>query len=370
MLIHSLSPTHTTLLQLLRYALCDNAKAPKIATMPNWDEILKIAQKQGIAQIVWHGIEKLQQQGIIASEHLPTKQTRLSWAYHNSRLVNRYEQQTGVITKLAKALRNESINILILKGYGLSLCYPHPEQRACGDVDIWLIGNQELGNKLLEREFGVKVDDTKHIHTTFKLDGIMVENHFDFLNTHSHPSNRAINNTLKELVKESEAITLGDETIYIPSVKFHSLYLLRHAASHFAAVEIALRHIVDWAMFVECHHAEIDWEWLREMARRYNMERFLDVTNSLAIELCGVDCRLVPNTTHHTELARRILCDILSPEFTKRQPQGGLLKVVGFKLRRWWAHRWKQRLVYSDTLVSIFLNQLWSHILKPNNLKK
>ena len=364
MLTRELTDAETTLLQLLRYALCDEAEAPVITAATEWETIFRLSQSEGVAQIVWHGVERLMAEGRIASEHLPTKRIKLQWAYHNDSLERRYKQQKRVISTLATTLCNKGANILLLKGYGLSICYPRPEERTSSDVDIYLLGNQELGNEILERELGIAVDNTKHLHTTFKLEGIMVENHFDFLNIYSHRSNRAIDTLLKELTEESVPLALDSETIYIPSVKFNSLYLLRHAASHFAAVEIVLRHIVD------CHAQEIDWEWLRTTARRYNMESFLDVLNSLSWSICGIDPNLTPGTTPHPELEERILRDILSPEFDERERQGSILKVIGFKLRRWWAHRWKHRMVYSDSLVSIFINQIWSHILKPNNLKK
>ena len=366
MIAQQTTTSQQLVLELLRYALSEQeSSTPQLNDLPDWEQVYHVAHKQGISHIVWEGVEKLLRNGNVASNIVPSKQVKLRWALSNERLTKRYNHQVRVIAKLAAALRNEQIELLILKGYGLSLCYPHPEQRACGDIDIWLMGEQERGDKVLKRYFGIEIDNSKHHHTTFSLDGVLVENHYDFLNIHSHRSNRDIDNILKSIARENIPCTVEQERIYIPNARLHSLFLLRHTAAHFAAAEIALRHIVDWAMFVKEYHAEIDWVWLRELSRNYNMERFLDIISSLSIKLCGIDSSLIPDITIYPELEQRVLDDILNPRFSEAQPKRGVLRIAKFKLHRWWAHRWKHRLVYSDSLISIFITQMWSHILKP-----
>lgn len=93
---------------------------------------------------------------------------------------------------------------MLLKGYGVSLDYPIPAHRPCGDIDIWLFGQQEHADALLHREKGTAINLEKHHHTVFSLDGITVENHYDFLNVHAHASNREIEKKLQELAAEPE----------------------------------------------------------------------------------------------------------------------------------------------------------------------
>ena len=366
-------PKHTSqqiLLQLISYALTGSHKnSPHIASTPDWQEIFTLAKRQGLSQLVWQGVERLTSEGKIASEQAPSRQVKLSWAYHNESLKERYNRQKHVIVKLASVLRSRNIELMVLKGYALSLCYATPERRECGDVDIWMRGDQRRGDEALKELLGVDIDSSKHHHTTFLLDGVMVENHYDFINVHSHASNRELERELKSLALEATAIEIEDVRIYIPNVRFHSLFLLRHTASHFAAAEISLRHIVDWAMFVERHHKEIDWQWLRATARRFNLELFLDTLNSLASRVCSTDLSLMPGTKRHEEMEERVIRDILTPEFSETKPTMGLYRILSFKLRRWWANRWKHKMVYSDSLASTFATQLWSHLLKPKSFK-
>ena len=99
------------------------------------------------------------------------------------------------------------------------------------------------------------------------------------------------------------------------------------------------------------------------------MEQLLDAINAISAEVCGLDISLMPNTTRRTELERRILGDILHPEFSLTKPERGLLRIVIFKFRRWWANRWKHRLVYLDGLQHSFVTQTCSQHMKPKSIK-
>lgn len=109
----------------------------------------------------------------------------------------------------------------------------------------------------------------------------------------------------------------------LPPANFNALFLLRHAASHFAATEIGMRHVADWAMFIEHSHNGIDWEALYVLARRMNMHRFLNCLNAIAIDRLGVDAGMIPAFDRDPALEERVLADILQPEFRRHRPREG-----------------------------------------------
>lgn len=75
----------------------------------------------------------------------PSKALRLQWAVNVDRIENTYRRQERAIARLAAFYREHAIPMMLLKGYGLSLFYPVPEHRPCGDIDIWLFGRQPRG---------------------------------------------------------------------------------------------------------------------------------------------------------------------------------------------------------------------------------
>lgn len=337
---------------------------------PAWQVLYQLAVRQGVAGIVWDGILKSEQAGQFIPEGILPRELRIQWCWHVGEIERRNKRQQQVVAQLSAFYRTLGIQTMLLKGHGLARCYPIAEHRPCGDIDIWLYGRQQEADDALQAAWNIAVDTGKHHHTTFVVDGVMVENHYDFLNVHAHASNRRIEQMLQHLaLQPGEEFMIGGACVQLPCADFNALFLLRHAAAHFAADRIVVRHVMDWAMFVEQYHAQIDWPHLKQFTREMNMHRFLDCLNSLSIDWLGMDASFVPPFERNPVLECRVAKEILTPEFDEAVPKGGIPKVLRFKFRRWWANRWKHRIVYREGLAQTFFLQLWSHLLKPRSLR-
>ena len=313
-----------------------------------------------------------------------SKAERIQWALASEQVERKYARQKAVIAKLSGFFAEHGIKMMILKGYGLSLNYPVPNHRPCSDVDIWLFEErqasdgktekrsvQQKADNLLREHFNIEIDEGKHHHTVFYVDGVMVENHYDFLNIHAHRSNRVIESRLQALTQQDmEPVEVEGNIVYLPSPDFHALFMLRHSASHFAAERIVIRHLLDWRYFVEKYTSKIDWQSLNEIAEQMNMHRFLNCMNAVCIDKLGLPSGAVPEFERDQMLEERVWNEILQPEFAEAKPlDAGYIKSWGYMFRRWWANRWKHKLVYSEGLATTFIVQVWSHLLKPKSLK-
>lgn len=350
----------------------------------NWSKIFSISANHNISAIVWDYIQQQIAEGKLSSEQLPTKAQKIQWALVTEQVEKKYAKQKQVIVKLAHFFAEHKIKMMILKGYGLSLNYPVPNHRPCSDVDIWLYEEQQMSDgstkrcsaqqkadRLLQEHFNITIDEDKHHHTVFYIDGVMVENHYDFLNIHAHLSNRIIEERLQQLTQQPlEQVIVDDVSVYLPSPDFHALFMLRHSASHFAAERIVIRHLLDWKYFVEKYTKQIDWQSLRNIAQQTNMHKFLYCINAICIDHLGLPSDYIPEFERNSKLEERVWNEILHPEFNMQCPRNaGYIKSWSFMLRRWWANRWKHRIVYNESLAKTFIVQLWSHLLKPKSLK-
>ncbi len=366
-----MTPEERCLFTLIRAGI--NADIPAdymSAAVPDWQDVYSLAAAQGVLAVAWDGLQSVCRDGRLAADHRPDKTLKLKWAYNVQIIEQRYERQQRAAQHLAKVLAAADIPMMILKGLSMSRLYPIPQHRPCGDIDIWLYGKQRQADELLRTKYGIKIDEDEHHHTVFFVDGVMVENHFDFLNVHAHTSNREIEHILQRLATQSgETLETGGCRIFLPPANFNALFLLRHAAAHFAAVDIGLRHLLDWALFVQRYHDKIDWAQLESIARAQNMHRFLHCMNALAIDALGIAPDCFPPFERNAALEQRVLNDMLQPEFDEQPPQGNIIKGLVFKFRRWWANRWKHRIVYREGLLQTFFVQLHSHLLKPKSLK-
>lgn len=347
----------------------------------NWSTLYSFSVGHGVDAIIGEEVCQGATINYFQGELMP-RALKLKWALRVEQVEKEYSKQRLVIAKLAKFFQQYGIKILLLKGYGLSLNYPKPQLRPCGDIDIWLFREyrddrgvirrtlaQKDADELLKQHFNVKIDNERHHHTVFHIDGVMVENHYDFLNIHSHRSNRVVEARLQELVQQDIEVTKIDGVeIFLPSANFNALFLLRHIAAHFAAERIVLRHLLDWRYFVEHSWNRVDWNTLIAFAQKMNMHKFLGVLNAICVKYLGLSSDIVLSIDVDTQLAERVYREIFKPEFEEPKPtKAGLVKSLSYMLRRWWANRWKHRICYSEGLISTFFVQMWSHFLKPKS---
>ena len=356
----------------------------KLCHTVDWSAVYSALVQQGVAAVAWDNVQRAMAEGRILPEHQPSKTQKIQCALAVEQVERKYHRQKHVIEKLATFFAGHNIKLMILKGYGLSLNYPMPEHRPCSDVDIWLFEEvqqadgsivkqsaQQRADSLLREHLNIKIDEDKHHHTVFYVDGVMVENHYDFLNIHAHLSNRKIEACLQQFTQQPmQQIEVEGTTVYLPSADFHALFMLRHSASHFAAERVVVRHLLDWRYFVAREYQDIDWIALRRIAAETNMHRFLDCVNAICIDKLGLPEHCVPPFEREPKLVERVWREMLYPEFSEPQPKdAGYFKSWSYMFRRWWANRWKHRIVYNEGLACTFFVQVWSHILKPKSLK-
>jgi hypothetical protein len=201
--------------------------------------------------------------------------------------------------------------------------------------------------------------------------GFTVENHYDFINVHHHKSNVELERIFKELGKDDShyidmrsTSTDSATKVYLPSPNLHALFLIKHMVSHFAAAEITMRQVLDWAFFVEKHANEVDWEWLQSMLDKYHMKDFFNCINAICVEDLGFDASLFPEIESNLAMKERVLLDILNPQFSSAEPDGFVPRMI-YKYQRWQGNAWKHELCYNESRLSAFLTGIWAKILKP-----
>lgn len=353
-------------------------------SVPEWRQILSLSVSQGVTAILWDVMSNIYADKRLMMTRLD-RSLKIRWAINVDQIEQTYLKQKKAIAALSHFFTEHGICMMVLKGYGLSLNYPVPEHRPCGDIDIWLFGIevddatgksyiknvQAQADELLRKKLNISIDEDKHHHTVFYFGGVMVENHYDFLNVHAHVSNRVIERRLQALARERmECVVVDGEKVYLPSADFNALFILRHTASHFAAEKIGLRHLLDWKYFVEKNASDIDWGALERFAKEMNMHRFMYCMNAICIDYLGLPSDLLPPFERDKDLEQRVLNEIFCPEFSEPKPYcASLFQSLSYKLRRWWVNRWKHRIVYREGLVSTFFVQVWSHLMKPKTLR-
>ena len=329
----------------------------------DWQKIYGLATHQELLGVVIDGIERLQ------CDKRPPQKILLEWIGEVLQGYEyRYESYKNTIAEMAGFYNSHGYKMMILKGYACSLNWPKPEHRPCGDIDIWQFGEYQKADAVLEKEKGIKVDHSHHHHTVFNWKEFSVENHYDFNNVHHHKSSAELENIFKELGKDDTYVTevLG-EKVYLPSPNLHTLFLLKHSMTDFAAFYVTLRQVLDWGFHVKHHYKEIDWDWLLGIIEKYHMKDFFNTINAICIDDLGFSCDIFPKAQFNPSLKEKVLDDILNPKFTREEPSFIISRLI-FKLRRWAGNVWKHKLCYNESLWSGFWSGVWAHLLKPASI--
>ena len=237
----------------------------------DWESIGVLAEEHGLPAIVWDGVDGLIRQDVLTGERAIPRERMHDWFGTALYYEQRYEAYQEAIASLAEVLAAGGLRMMVLKGYALSLDYPVPAHRPCGDIDIWNFGRYQEADSLLAREHGVKVDDSHHHHTVFSWRGFSVENHYDIVNVHAHRSSAEMEKIFKELAQDDSCfVDVSGVRVYLPSANFHALFLLRHALSHFAStrgeIRVKLRrlHIEGTSFLQLCQSVANDEDLLKE----------------------------------------------------------------------------------------------------------
>lgn len=351
----------------------------------DWNKVSVLSQNHGMGYIACDGLQAIYDtfpNDTLSVDKSEYDKMRCQWFGEQMDAELNFEKHQRVIAKLASFYEKHKIGTMLLKGYGLSLCYPVPEHRPMGDIDIFLFDLERQENVSVNvdtstpawkradiailSELGISVKGDSEHHTKFVAGGLSVENHYDFVNTRIRRSSKKIEKIFKQLaLNTSQSLEVGQQRVFIPCPNLNALFLLRHTAGHFASEGVTLRNVTDWACFVQKEYKNVDWTWLWNVAREFNMHRFLYILNKICVKYLGFkvfekinhNCQFVKE---REDLFNRVLREILDgPDLAG---DASATK----KTSRWWQHRWKHRICYSDSLVSSFYTSVVSHLYKKN----
>ncbi|MBE6231242.1 MAG: hypothetical protein E7117_02630 [Bacteroidales bacterium] len=353
-----------SLLELVRLGIGHQTFSP--IKDVDWTHLFRLSQRQGITAIVLDGVQAMFENDPDSTCQNIEPELKLRWittVYNNyERAYLRYKASIG---RLADFYNAHGFKLMIIKGYGLSLNYPRPDHRPCGDIDTWAFGDYKSVDEALHREFEIRIDSSHHHHTVYEWEGIGVENHYDFVNVHYGHRNDELELIFKELAKDDTYFTEIDGCkVYLPQPNLNALFLLRHTMLHFASTSMTIRQLLDWGFFVKKYFKDVDWDWLQVILRYFDMTNFFDLVNAICVEDLGFDATEYPYINVDENLKKRVLSDMIFPEFNEREPKEFIPRYL-YKLRRRRANLWKRKICYNDVGLGTFFRSVLSHFIRP-----
>lgn len=326
-----------------------------------WEKTCDVADRQGLSALFLDAIQqdKVLSARIASSDEQKKRMLRMfGVSLQMERQYARYEE---AVKRLSAFAAECGLRIVVLKGYGVSLNYPAPEHRSCGDIDVYVIPSDwktcgyGLLNEAVRQKMGITVDESSRHHSRFAFMGFMVENHITVLDPDSHKEYKELNKLLAEEVCKGIREVNG---VLLPSFRFYGIHLLVHMAGDFVSTGTNLRRLLDWATFVDRAFAVgcVDWDFVFATAEHYGMMPFLNSINDICVRYLGYRMELFPVRCEAEEmqsfirLTDRVFADLIACHEPVLYPsQTNVFHYAWVKGMQFMRNRWKYDMVYKES---------------------
>ena len=340
------------LLSIIKLALWNipfDEKSLESLLEEDWRLLYQMSISQGLEAIFTDGVDKLTEKSPVC------KQILIEEGIQSIILAEgRWLGQMQVATTLADTFAKYDVKMLLIKGIGLSLYYPTPKHRECGDIDIYLFGKYEDGNRIASKYLGAKVEKFSKKEDHIYLGDFAIDNHINFLWS-GNDKNLELDSYLKGLLVSDNLSYIQETKIFLPPINFHLLFLLVHSYSHFMREGIPLRQMTDLACFLNQNESNINWEESIFIIKKYYLKTFFDVVIAFIVYYFGLRLRYKPQVEE--SLLEHFKVDILGCSHTIVYHRSRLVSKF-YIAKNAWDNKWRYDVFYEGGFFRFVLNSL------------
>lgn len=289
------SKSKDALLELLKCALFGKPMNMNCFKNGNWNEIYRLANEQAVLPLCLEGINHL------PHELMPSEESnRLKWITAMMKMEQRNKIQNEKVTLLINEFRMVGLHPILMKGQSLATEYSNPLHRTCGDIDLFFKGKDEVEKAIEWANGNGDCTEEQHEHDyPFIWNGEVVELHYWMALLYNKRYNRILQDII-EYEYNHEKINIvsinGIEIETIPET-LYVLYQMIHISFHFLNEGIGLRQFCDLALYMNNHHAEIDFQKLIKWISDLDLKQLADLYATFMCKKLGLDVSIVPWNT-------------------------------------------------------------------------
>jgi len=309
--------------------------AAEMLTEANWQHIVELAQKQGVAQMLY---ARLKECGVTPPQ---AAAQRLQEIYYLS--IIRNTRMLHELRNILHALQAADIPVILLKGACLAeVVYGNIALRTMDDVDL-LVKPADLARALdVLRTLGYvaahpfEIESERHLLQHMpplsKRGGVTLELHWTMVDPRHNL--HFDDNDLEQVWSRATPVKIGDLQVLMPSPADLLWHLCLHASVQHYFNGIGLRGFWDIALVIRRYGQEIDWEQFTRRVNQWGMANGVYLALKLTEEWTDVVMptsvmySLMPTTLDDTisGWVRHKIWNETSPAI-----QGNLASIVGKK---------------------------------------
>ncbi len=270
----------TTLLSALKAFLAGE----KYTAEPNidWEALYRESVSQAVVSSCLQGLNEEQIPPEILSQ----------WQSVATRVVYSAANVHAQHAELDDMMTAANLPYVILKGSASAYYYPDPFMRAMGDVDFLLSEEDIERGKALLIEKGFTVFEMPHdVHIVFRKEKMHLEMHRRPAGVPEGEMGKKIQAELSDIFEKSERVELDGNRFLKPSDFHHGLIILMHTYHHLLSEGIGLRHLCDWAAFINRFENDGFAQLFEEKLSNVGLWRFAQILSYICHRYLGVTYR-------------------------------------------------------------------------------
>lgn len=232
------------ILKILHLALCCESVHDKdLLNIDDCNKLFVEAQKQAIDGVLLDGYAKLRVDRNCSADY---KRIKLQWIANTVQIEQRNELVNTYCQQLFAFFKAGGYKSCILKGQGMSLLYPNPKRRRCGDIDLWVDGERDNIINFV-RSKGVKIYDVHLVHATAEFfKDVPVEIHFRPSWMYNPFLDRKLQSFFASQASAQFAHYDNKVGFAYPTIFFNLVHSMVHINRHIFEEGVGLRQLMDY----------------------------------------------------------------------------------------------------------------------------
>ncbi len=297
-----INPIDKILLSLLSKHLFDSNEEIDLEGV-DLKELFKEAKHQTIVAMTFDKLPKTAAK--IDTETYVSWQT-MSFTIMKGTLKNNFNN-----AELTKLLKENNIDHCTIKGYTSAYYYPNPTLRQMGDIDFLINpeDSEKTINVLVKNGFNVVECEEHDFHIGLAKNKAYYEMHTNV--THLPEDKQHLFKYLDNALTSKRVVNASGGEIYILDEVHHGITMLLHMQRHMTEGSgIGLRHLADWAVFVNSIENDCWIEKFETVLKAMGLWKFAKaISMSCAIYLKMPKKQWFENTD--IELSENLIYDII-----------------------------------------------------------
>lgn len=266
----------------------------------DWTEVLKEAKAQAVPLIAAEAAIKYREYISNYSEW-----ENIAAAAHTLNVRTAFEEQ-----QLNNIMGERPF--LILKGMAAASYYPKPRGRSLGDIDFLIDPSQRTEIEELLSKNGYKNWDRDHIcHVVFKKGNASLEMHFEIAGIPYGKAGEKVREFMSDALKNPLTAEFDGWSFPSPKDIYHGLIILLHMQHHMLGEGLGLRHICDWACYLQKTENKPFWSELLNLFEEIGILTYAKVISKISSMYFHIDCPKWAEDADE-ELCRDVMEDILT----------------------------------------------------------